>query len=97
MAFGKTEVFMLAAIVASASYLYLCEEEQGLPRPLEPLPEDEIATDDTTDSSPGNPSLRYTCRTNGQAANIFVLDLSYSEFPDSDIGQQILDDLFAVS
>ena len=93
MGVGKTELCMMAVIVASALYLYLGkDDEHNLPILLS---EDDIPVD-PPDYNPAEEHGVRVCKSNGHAPNVFVLDLTYSVFPDEKIGDDILQDLFEV-
>ena len=93
MGVGKTELCMLAVIVASALYLYLGkDDEHNLPIHLS---DDDIPVD-PPDYNPAEEHGVRVCKSNGHAPNVFVLDLTYSVFPDEKIGDDILQDLFEV-
>lgn len=96
MGFGKTELCMLAIIAASALYLYLGEDQQKLPM----FPSEGDIAEDLPDYDPAAEQSVRTCQPNGHAPNVFVLDLTFSVFPDetiTNVGDTILENLFRVS
>ena len=94
MGFGRTELCMLTVIVGSALYLYLGKEDEQN-SPILRLSEDDIPADPPDYDPAAEQSVRM-CKSNGHALNAFVLDLTYSLFPDERIGDDILQDLFDV-
>ena len=94
MGLGKIELCMLSIIVASALYLHFCEEKRNV---LVPLSGGDISTESLDFDPAAHQSIRAGCKSTGNGENAFVLDLAYSEFPDEDLGDTILQDLFNVS
>lgn len=94
MGVGRIDIYLLLAIFISSLYLYVKEPERSV------YVAEEIDGDDDDDISDAKHSVRGGCPTTANALNEFVLDLTFSIFPDEKVeslGQEILNDLFNVS
>lgn len=94
--FGKTDVCLLIAIVASISYLYLTEDKRNYVIPDVSEPPDDFDVEETPECGPGpvRTSARDCCP-GSSVGNSLVVDYSDSNANDT-TGERILNALFTV-